>query len=95
MEERRRRSERNREIRQAESSSVEKTMEPETKYGVVVDCSYLNFRRNPDRTDPSNVIDIIPRNTKVQINNAVRDMLEVTLEDGRTGFIAAAYCEEV
>lgn len=95
MEERRRRSERNRVTKQAESSSVEKTMEPKTKYGEVVDCVYLNLRTSPNMSSPNNIIGTLIKGEFVQIHESVGDMLRVTTKVGVEGFIAAKYCKEV
>lgn len=95
MEERRRRSERNRVTKQAESSSVEKTMEPKTKYGKVIDCAYLNLRTSPDMSSPDNITGTLIKGEVIQIHESVGDMLRVTTKAGVDGFVASRYCEEV
>ena len=95
-----RRSERQR--RRYESSHEERTMEPETKNGTVVDCELLNFRSTPDRYDRNNIVDTLKKGTKVVIlertfssTSDETEMLKVRLDDGRVGFIASQFCQEV
>lgn len=100
--ERMRRSERERQSRHRyESSHQERTMEAETKNAIVYGASRLNFRSKPDRSEPSNILDTLPRGTKVVIRYTINDyvpdklMACVELEDGREGFVALEYLKEV
>lgn len=98
--ERTRRSDRERKHRY-ESSHEERTTEPTTRYGIVEGAALLNFRRRPDRSDPTNILDTLPRGTRVIIQylvtdeNTVRPMAKVELEDGREGYVAFEFLKEV
>lgn len=100
--ERTRRSERERQGRyRYESSYQERTMEAETKNAIVYGAALLNFRSEPDRTNPKNILDTLARNTKVVILDSYNDtpngvpMAKVRLADGREGFVALEFLKEV
>lgn len=66
--ERMRRSERERQSRyRYESSHQERTMEAETKNAIVDGCALLNFRSEPDMTNPRNIKDTLKRGAEVEV----------------------------
>lgn len=93
-EERRRRSERerNRHYRY-ESSHEERTMEPETRNGIVCNAPRVNLRRTPEKAD--NVIKIVSEGDKVIILGLLLGYAHVRLIDGTEGYIHQQYCEGV
>lgn len=95
IERQQRRSERNKQKRRYESSHEERTMEPETRKGIVADAILLNFRSAPNRKDESNIVDVLKKGTRFEILSEVDDMIEVRLEDGRVGYVASQFCQEV
>lgn len=102
MEERMRRSEREKQRRRYESSHEERTMEPETKNGIVVSCELLNFRSTSARHSKTNIVGTLKRGESVTILDKIEsedtpgiEMLKVRLDDGREGYIASDFCQEV
>ena len=90
----RRRSERMREERERATPPTEKPMEPETKYGTVVDCQLLNFRSAPDMHDPKNIIGTLKPGVKLEILDHEGIMTKVRVPGGSTGWVASTYCKE-
>lgn len=102
IERQQRRSEREKQRRRYESSHEERTMEPETKNGIVANCALLNFRRTSRRRDDHNIIDTLKKGERIKILYETESedspgvkMLKVQLMDGREGFIVSDFCQEV
>lgn len=103
LERQQRRSERNRNQtkRRYESSHEERTTEPETRTGVVVNCELLNFRSTSERKSKTNILRTLKKGDTVRILDEVESKdspgvkMLLVIHNYREGYIASEFCQEV
>lgn len=101
IERQQRRSEREKQRRRYESSHEERTMEPETKNGIVANCELLNFRSTPEMASKRNILSTLRKGEQVRILEEVesRDSpgvkMLLVIHNNREGYIASDFCQEV
>lgn len=101
IERQQRRSEREKQRRRYESSHEERTMESETKNGIVVNCEYLNFRDTPEMKTKKNILRTLKKGEKVRILEEVESedspgvKMLLVIHNNREGYIASDFCQEV
>lgn len=96
-----RRSEREKQRHRYESSHEERTMGPETKNGIVINCELLNFRSTSARKDNKNILRTLKKGEKVTILKEVESedspgvKMLLVIHNNREGYIASDFCQEV
>lgn len=75
------------------SPTIEETMEPETRNGVVCNTQFVRVRDDP--SDKGNVMKILDRGDEVKILGMVENRFyKIKLGDD-IGYISCKFCEEV
>lgn len=77
----------------SESPTIEETMEPTTRNGVVCNTQFVRVRDDP--SDKGNVMKILDRGDEVEILDIVENRFYKIKLGDCIGYISCKFCEEV